>query len=192
MQGKGVSQPLGTASLHREWGEQPGKAALVIPKAPRRVSLQTMTDLPSADPDFLLPPPPVVVLQWGMLRCPPWCQLNCATLGMGGKEEGKSAWNGVCASLGAVSESASPLCLCALHAAPGPKPAFCHQSPGPEALIHSSPAKKKKKILLISPLSLLKHPLFCSARFHGFPVAVGLFAWIEVEDSGSLLLEEGG
>ncbi|XP_048182375.1 sterile alpha motif domain-containing protein 11 isoform X3 [Corvus hawaiiensis] len=29
-----------------------------------------------------------------------------------------------------------------------------------------------------------------SARFHEFPVAVGLFAWIEVEDSGSLMLEE--
>lgn len=90
----------------------------------------------------------------------------------------------------AQRESAGTFSLgvCALCAALGFEQAFCNKSPGPKALKNFSPAK----ILLISPLSLLKYPLFCSARFHDFPVAVGLFAWIEVEESGSLMLEEGG
>uniref|UniRef100_A0A8C5IVL7 Sterile alpha motif domain containing 11 n=1 Tax=Junco hyemalis TaxID=40217 RepID=A0A8C5IVL7_JUNHY len=91
-------------------------------------------------------------------------------------EERKGAWNGLCASLG-VSK-------CLPQAAVGPEAALGTCSPGSDSSL-SCP-----KILLISPLSLLTHPLFCSARFHGVPVAVGLFAWIEVEDSGSLMLEE--
>lgn len=80
----------------------------------------------------------------------------------------------------------SPLCVCALHAALGFE-SILQQSPGPKALSEFSPAK----ILFISPLSLLKYALLYSARFHDFAVAVGLFAWIEMEGSGSLMLEEG-
>lgn len=108
-------------------------------------------------------------------------------LGKEGKEERKSAWNGLCASLGTAS-GALTKCL------PPPLCAFCTTAPVPRFSFIPLLQKENQtqNLLLISPLSLLKHPLFCSARFHGFPVAVGLFAWIEVEDSGSLLLEEGG
>lgn len=60
-------------------------------------------------------------------------------LGKEGKEERKSAWSGLCASLGTASGGSQkvppPMFVCILH-----------HSPAPEALIHSSPAKKNPKI----------------------------------------------
>ncbi|XP_038015785.1 sterile alpha motif domain-containing protein 11 isoform X4 [Motacilla alba alba] len=75
----------------------------------------------------------------------------------------------------------APLCM------PRQRPVHHHLQPAPEP-----PARYAREP---EPLRVQEEPPgrgagSSSARFHGFPVAVGLFAWIEVEDSGSLMLEE--